>query len=127
MSHMIMDVARDLSITSVGGLMQIHFVEKGGTRAIPYERWIDIDEKHGTYVRMDIDTNGAWVQIHEPTGLRVPLRFPDEPDFLAVTGNFEIQDRLTLSSPGVSPKPNPVAVYRLSTDDEGRWLVRTSG
>lgn len=127
MSQMIFDVARDLSITSVGGLMQVHFVEKGGARAIPYERWVDIDENYGTYVRMDIDTNGGWVQIHEPSGLNVPLRFPGEQEFGAVTGNFEVQDKLTLSSPGVLPKPNPVAVYRLSTDDEGGWLVRTSG
>ena len=81
MSQMIMDVARELSITSVGGLMQIHFVEEGGIRAVPYERWVDISEHHGTYVKMDIDADGAWVQIHEPSELKMPLRYPDELDF----------------------------------------------
>ena len=46
----------------------------------------------------------------------------------AGAGNFELQGQLRISSPGVVPRPNPVEVYRLiSTDDDGGWLVRTSG
>jgi len=88
MSHMILSDAKKLSIDSVGGLMQIHFVERDANRALPYEHWVDIDETHGTYVKMDIDDKGYWVQIHEPTGLEVPLRFPGGPDFGDASNNF---------------------------------------
>lgn len=125
MSHMIVDEAKVRSIDSVGGLMQIHFVEKDGTRAIPYERWVDVDGTYGTYVKMDIDADGAWVQIHEPSHLEVPLRFPDEQDFGAAFVNFELQDRLTKDSPGVYHTPNPVKVYRPIRTIEGEWVVRT--
>ena len=126
-SHIIADEAWVRGIESVGGLMQVHFVERGGTRAIPYERWVDIDESVGTYVMMDIDAEGAWRQIHEPSGLTVPLRFPDEPDFNAVSSNFELQRQLAKDSPGVQPKPNPVAVYKLLPDASGGCLVRIPG
>lgn len=127
LSHMIAEEAKARSIESVGGLMQVHFVEKGGTRAIPYERWVDIDENCGTYVKTDIDADGAWVQIHEPSQLEVPLRFPEEQDFGGVLGNFELQDRLTKDSLGIQPRPNSVLVYRPVLTVSGGWVVRTPG
>ena len=109
--------------------MQIHFIERGGVRAVPYERWVDIDDGHGTYVTMDIDAEGAWVQIHRPSGLRVPLRFPGEPDFGSASEqtatNFELESRLTKESPGVQLTPNPVPVYKGLSNASGEWLVRT--
>ena len=133
-SHIIADEAWVRGIESVGGLMQVHFVERGGTRAIPYERWVDIDESVGAYVMMDIDyvmmdidAEGAWRQIHEPSGLTVPLRFPEEPDFNAVSSNFELQRQLTKDSPGVQLKPNPVEVYKLLPDASVGCVVRIPG
>lgn len=100
---------RAQGITSVGGLMQLHCVAAEGIFAFPYDRWVDLDDEHGTYVTMDIDDDGRWVQVHEPTGLRVPLRFPGEPDFhspLGATGyNFAIEKLLTLTSLGVERTP----------------------
>ena len=125
MSEWIMDEAKSHSIDSVGGLMQVHFVEAGGVRAIPYERWIDLDERYGTHVSMDIDPAGAWVQSHQPTGLRVPLRFPDDHDFGAKSVNFELERLLTKNSPGVQLTPNPVAVFRPLQFDSRGWFVRT--
>ena len=129
MSHMVVTEAKARSIDSVGGLMQVFFVEDGGVRAIPYERWVDIDQTHGTYVLMDIDAEGRWVQIHEPSGLRAPLRFPTAPDFGAVNGatcsNFELERHLTRDSPGVQPRPNPLLAWRGFGDGAGGWKVRT--
>lgn len=124
-SHMIVDEAKARAIGSVGGLMQVHFVERGGTRAIPYERWVDIDESNGTYVKMDIDAEGAWVQLHEPSGLKVPLRFPGESDFGAGSGNLDLERLLTKDSPGVQVRPNPVLMYKPYLADSGECLVRT--
>ena len=126
MSHMVATEAKARLIESVGGLMQIHFIERGGNRAIPYERWVDIDESYGTYVKMDIDAAGYWVQIHEPTGLEVPLRFPGEADFGDEGGNFEIERSLDRNSAGVQRRPNPVHLYKPYLSDSGEWLLRTS-
>tara|TARA_Y100000294_G_C8447932_1_gene293503 strand:- start:381 stop:713 length:333 start_codon:yes stop_codon:yes gene_type:complete len=109
--------------------MQVHFVESRGVRAVTYERWVHLDEHHGTYVRMEIDDDGAWLQVHEPTNLRVPLRFPGDTDFLdagdSKDHNFELERLLTLDSPGVKRTPNPVEIYRpITTGDDG-WIVRT--
>jgi len=118
-------------ITSVGGLMQVHFVEQDGVRAVPYQRWVEVDKDHGTYVLMDIDADGRWVQLHEPTGMRVPLRFPDEKDFgkvsTATHDNFVLESRLTKDSPGVKPKSNQVKLYELRTSASGDLIVRTPG
>jgi hypothetical protein len=73
-------LAKGKSIESIGGLIQQHFVEEAGNRAIPYRRWVDSDDHSGTYVDMQIDDSGAWLQIYEPTRLGVPLRFPGESD-----------------------------------------------
>ena len=73
--------------------------------ALPYERWIDLDVDVGTYVLMDIDSEGYWVQKHEPSGLEVRLQFPRDDDFLkrdqAINRTFDISDQLPLDSPGV--------------------------
>ncbi len=129
MSEMVVTEAKARSIDSVGGLMQVLFVEDGGVRAIPYERWVEIDQTHGTYVLMDIDAEGRWVQVHEPSGLKVLLRFPTEPSFGprhgATRSNFELERLLTRDSPGVQPTPNPVVAYRGFGDGSGGWRVRT--
>lgn len=128
-SHVVAEESRLRRIRSVGGLMQVHFVEQAGVRAVPYTRWVDISDDYGTYVQMDIDEDGAWVQIHEPSGLRIPLRFPDEPDFGATGGSTgsdrELERLLTLDSPGVIRRPNPVQVYRPLLTPSGDWVVRT--
>ena len=99
LSGAVVTEAKAQSIGSVGGLMQIHFIGRAGVRAVPYERWVDIDDAHGTYVTMDIDAEGAWVQIHRPSGLRVPLRFPGESDFGSASEqaatNVELESLLT--------------------------------
>ena len=129
LSEVVVTEAKAQSIESVGGLMQVHLIEKAGIRAVPYERWVDIDEAHGTYVTMDIDAVGAWVQVHGPSGLTVPLRFPGEPDFGLASGtkatNFELESLLTTESPGVQPTPNPVLAYKGFSNESGEWLVRT--
>lgn len=127
LSDMIVREAKARSVESVGGLMQIHFIERDGNRAVPYERWVNIDEVYGTYVKMDIDAAGYWVQLHEPTGLEVRLRFPGEADFGEEGGNFEIERLLDRNSPGVQRRPNPVLQYKPYLSDSGEWLLRTSG
>ena len=66
---------------------------------------------------MDIDTRGQWVQVHEPSGLRIPLGFPFQDDFTlqdsGIKHTFDLRERLTAKSPGVVPKTNPVLLYRL--------------
>ena len=124
MSEVVIQESKANAIDSVGGLMQVHFIEQDGVRAIPYERWVDIDDTHGTYVVMEIDADGAWVQVHKPLGLRVPLRFPGEKDFGVAQGNFELERLLTKDSPGVRTRPNPVLVHRPFQSDSGEWLVR---
>jgi hypothetical protein len=122
LSGWIWEASKTRSIESVGGLMQVHFVEKGGIRAIPYRRWVDVGGGYGTYVTMALDAEGAWVQIHGPTGLRVPLRFPGEPDFGEAGGasvNFELERQLDKDSPGVIPTPDIVQAYELFSDETG--------
>ena len=126
LAHMIATEVKARSIESVGGLMQIHFVEEGGTRSLPYDHWVDIDESHGTHVKMDIDDAGCWVQIHEPTSLEVPLRFPGEPDFDDVSKNFELEQSLNRDSPGILLRPYPVPIYMPRLSESGEWLVRTA-
>ena len=129
LSEWVTQEARRRSITSVGGLMQIHFVEAAGVRAIPYRHWVDVDEQHGTYVNMEIDDDGAWVQVHEPSGSRVPLRFPGESDFRSAAGttseNFELARSLSWDSPGVVARPNPVELYSPVLTEGDRWVVWT--
>ena len=114
------------SISSVGGLMQLYFVEDAGVRAIPYRRWVDIGSSHGTYVNMAIDADGAWVQEHEETGLRVPLRFPGESDFRTASGgsvNFQLERDLSLDSPGVVLRPLAVTAFSPMKSESGGWIV----
>ena len=119
-------------ITSVGGLMQIHCVAAEGLFEFPYDRWVDLDDEHGTYVTMDIDDNGRWVQVHEPTGLRIPLRFPGEPDFPLPPGatgcNFAIEKLLTPISPGVERSPRVGDVLRVveifRPPHNNAWITR---
>ena len=126
LAHLIDSERKNLSIDSVGGLMQIHFVEQGGSRSRPYDHWVDIDELHGTRVKMDIDDTGCWVQIQEPTGFEVPLRFPGEHDFDDVHKNFELERSLDKNSPGVELRPDSVPIYMPYLSNSGDWLVRTA-
>jgi len=128
-SEMVVQECRNEHIESVGGLMQINFVTSDGVFALPYERWVDLGNGLGTYVTMDIDEVGAWVQKHQPTGLTVPLRFPGEEDFMdpeeATGQNFQLEKLLSFDSMGVSPTPNPVHIYRPITTSEGEMHLRT--
>ena len=124
-SEMVVSEAKRESIDSVGGLMQVHFVEREGTRAIPYKRWVDVNDTHGTYMTMDINEDGLWVQIHEPSGLRVPLRFPSEPEFNRESENFELETCLTPDTPGVVARPNPILLYQLFLTEDDEVVVRT--
>ena len=122
--------ARRTGIDSVGGLMQVHMVDAERVMALPYHRWIEVAPGYGTYVTMDFDDEGAWVQVHEGTGLRVPLRYPGESDFMDAPGstgtNFELETLLTPDSPGVEPTPRAVTLYKLFRDSSGQPLVRTA-
>lgn len=111
-------------ISSVGGLFQIHLVTRQGVFAIPYEQWVDIDDSHGTYARMDIDDKGGWIQEHVPTGLRIPLGLigQDKLNLSSRNLSFELKSRLTTSSAGVVRKQNPQIVYKPIGDD---WVLRT--
>ena len=118
--------AQSEGITDVGGLFQIHYVTREGEFAVPYERWININRTHGTYVQMDIDDNGRWVQFHKPTGRQIPLGLPgqDSTDFSSRNLAFELQSQLTSKSEGVVPQQNPQLIYRPIGDD---WDIRTPG
>lgn len=122
--------ARKTGITSVGGLMQVYLIDSERVMALPYHRWVDVASGYGTYVTMDFDGEGAWVQAHEGTGLRVPLRHPAESDFMGAAGStgttFELETRLTPESPGVEPRPMAVTLYQLFRDASGQPLVRTT-
>jgi hypothetical protein len=123
LSNDLLFLAKANGIHSIGGLIQPYFVEEAGTRAIPYRRWVDIDDHCGTYVDMLIDDNGAWVQVHEPTGLRVPLRFPGEQGFWpAKDFNFSLERSLTADSPGVIESPNPTRVFAPFRTAEGQII-----
>jgi hypothetical protein len=131
LAEAVLEECQAKGIASVGGLMQLHYLAAEGIFAFPYDRWVDLDDEHGTYVTMDIDDDGAWVQVHEPTGIRVPLRFPGQLDFPIPSGatryNFEIENLLTPSSPGVERTPRVGAmkafiIFRPPYNNE--WVTR---
>lgn len=115
-----------LGVHSVGGLFQVHFIMSSGVYAVPYERWVDLNGQVGTYVSMDIDTDGFWVQVHKPSGLSIRLGFPHHDEFTLdpsqVNRTFDVRERLTPDSPGVVARSNPQELYRPIDRDE--WIVR---
>jgi hypothetical protein len=118
----IISASQEQGVEAVGGLMQAHLVNADGAFALPYERWMDVTPGHGTYVRMDVDDAGRWVQVHEPSQTRVPLRFPGEPEATPEGGsNYELVSVLKESTPGVEPTPQPLVRYR---PPRGRWHLR---
>lgn len=118
--------AKSEAINDIGGLFQIHYVTREGVFAVPYRRWVSIGDAHGTYVQMDIDDQGRWVQIHEPTGRRIPLGLLGQDVIHYSTRNlvFDLQSELDPTSPGVVKKQNPQSIYEPTGDD---WDVRTPG
>jgi ATP-dependent protease HslVU (ClpYQ) peptidase subunit len=113
-------------IDSVGGLFQIMLLTSSGIYAVPYERWVDVTPELGTYVCMDIDAVGRWVQRHEPSGLSVPLGNPFRDEFTirdrSQNLTFDLAERLTHRSPGIRKRSNPQYVFG---PIHGEWVLRT--
>ena len=97
----------------IGGLFQVHLVLPGGVYPLPYQRWINLGAGMGTWVNMEINSNDQWVQVHEPTGLRIPLASPYVLPDRDVQSIFDMKEYLDRSSPGVIPESNPQKIYQL--------------
>lgn len=90
-------------IPSVGGLLQLQYMLNDRARFLSYEKWVDCGGGYGTYVTYDIE-EGAPVQLHRPTGLRVPIYNPfSQPDEIVRSrSDFLAKVReLRRSDPGV--------------------------
>ena len=74
----------------------------------------------GTYVNMEIN-DGQWVQVHEPTGHRIPLDLPYVNDGMVpdveIQTTFDMREYLDTSSPGVIPVSHPQPLYQVLGED----------